>query len=434
MPPSSSRGPVPADLVVDGLSEIATFQGPPGPRTGGAMEEIGRVEDGALAARNGRLVWVGLSRRLSREVRLLPGARRLEYPGCVALPGLVDAHTHVLFAGSREDELLRKVRGESYGAIASSGGGLYRTVRETRAASPQLLFSEARARLTRMLSWGTTSAEVKSGYCLDLEGELKLLRLLPRLARESGIRLVPTFLGAHAVPPDAPGGRRGYLRLLTERMIPAVSRGRLAGSCDVFCDQGFFTRAEAKRILLAGRAWGLRPRIHADEFVPLGGARLAAELSAASADHLLTTPPADREALARAGVPGVILPLTPLAAFSSSRSPGRELVDAGVAVALGSDLSPNSWVESYPQAIAHAVHSARLTPAEALTAATVNAAGALGLSSEVGQLTPGRALDLVVFPVPRLEQLPYRFGATLPRAVLKDGRPLAGDPGPGPFP
>lgn len=434
MPPSPSPGPVKADLIVDGLSEIATFQGPPGPRTGRAMEEIGRVEHGALASRRGRLVWVGPSRRLSREVRLLPGARRLEYPGCVALPGLVDAHTHVLFAGSREDELLRKVRGESYGEIAASGGGLFRTVRETRAASGRALRRETLARLRSMLRWGTTTAEVKSGYDLTYEGELRLLRLVPGLARESGIRLVPTFLGAHAVPPGFPGGRRGYLRLLTERMIPAVSRRRLAGFCDVFCDEGFFTRAEAKRILLAGKAWGLRPRIHADEFAALGGARLAAELSAASADHLLTTPPQDREALSRAGVPGVILPLTPMASFSSSRSPGRELVDAGVAVALGSDLSPNSWVESFPQAIAHAVLSARLTPAEALTAATVNAAHALGLSSEAGRLESGRALDLAVFPVSRVEQLPYRFGATLPRAVFKDGRPLTGDPGPGPFP
>jgi imidazolonepropionase len=434
MPRSPSPGPVKADLIVDGLSEIATFQGPPGLRTGAAMEEVGRVERGALASRAGRLVWVGPSRRLPREVRPLPGARRLEYPGCVALPGLVDAHTHVLFAGSREDELLRKVRGEGYGAIAASGGGLFRTVRETRAAGDGTLRRETLARLRNMLRWGTTTAEVKSGYALTLPGEVRLLRLIPALARESGLRLVPTFLGAHAVPPDARGGRAGYLRLLLERMIPAVARQHLALSCDVFCDEGFFTRAEARRILLTGKAWGLAPRIHADEFVPLGGARLAAEVQAASADHLLTTPPEDREALARSGVPGVLLPLTPLASFSSSRSPGRELVDAGVAVALGSDLSPNSWVEALPQAIAHAVHSARLTPLEALTASTVNAAGALGLSSEVGRLEPGFALDLAVFPVPRLEQLPYRFGSTLPRAVLKAGRLVAGDPGAGPIP
>ena len=434
MSPSPTPGSVKADLVVDGFEEIATFRGPPGPRRGSAMEDLGRVEHAALASRAGRLVWVGPSRRLPREVRLLPGARRLEFPGCVALPGLVDAHTHVLFAGSREDELVRKVRGESYGAIAAAGGGLFRTVRETRAASDRALRGETLARLRSMLRWGTTTAEVKSGYALTLEGELRLLRLVPGLARESGLRLVPTFLGAHAVPPGSPGGRRGYGKLLTERMIPAVARQRLAGSCDVFCDEGFFTLAEARRILLAGKAWGLRPRIHADEFVPLGGARLAAELSAASADHLLTTPPRDREALARAGVAAVILPLTPLASFSPSRSPGRELVDAGAAVALGSDLSPNSWVEALPQAVAHAVLSARLTPAEALTAATVNAAFALGLSQEAGQLGPGRALDLAVFPVPRVEQLPYRFGSTLPRAVLKDGRLVAGDPGPGPFP
>ncbi len=418
----SGGPPLRADLLLTGFSEAATLAGPPGPRRGEALGELSIVEDAAIACDRGTVVWVGPERRLHREVRPRSGARRRSFPGGVALPGFVDAHTHVLFAGSRESEIGRKVRGESYLSIAASGGGLYRTVRETRAASPQLLFREARARLTRMLSWGTTSAEVKSGYCLDLEGELKLLRLLPRLARATGMTLVPTFLGGHAYPPGAEGDHEGYLRELTDRMIPRVAEERLARFCDVFCEKGFFSAGESERVLRAGLAHGMGAKIHADEFSVTGGAGVAARLPAVSADHLLETPASDRDALARAGVIAVLLPVTPMASLASSRSLGREMADQGVAVALGSDLSPNSWVESMPMVLGHAVHGGRLTPSEAIVASTVNSAYASGLGGVAGEIVPGRRADLVIFDLPGAEHLAYRWGTYPPKAVFLAGR------------
>ena len=426
MPGGTLAGQPRADLILRGFSEIATLEGP-SPRRGPAMENLSRVERGALASDHGRITWVGPERSLPRAVTRRSRCRELSFEGCVALPGLVDAHTHAIFAGSRADELRPKVQGMSYAEIARGGGGLFQTVRETRKASRGRLLAESAARLARMRDWGTTTVEVKSGYALETAGELRLLELLPLLARRVRMNLVPTFLGAHAFPPGVRGGHEAYLRTLTERMIPEVARRRLARFCDVFCDPGFFSRAQARRVLRAGLAHGLAPKIHADELANLGGSRLAAELPAVSADHLLRSDARDREALARAGVIGVVLPTTPFASLLPTRSPGRELVDAGVAVALGSDLSPNSWVESYPQVISHAVYSARLTPAEALSAATVNAAAALRLGESAGQLAPGRPLDLAVFPLARVEEIPYRFGTSPPVAVFRAGERVDGN-------
>ncbi|MDE1820510.1 MAG: imidazolonepropionase [Euryarchaeota archaeon] len=417
--PSTTPRP---DLLLTGFSEVATMAGPLGPRTGPAQGELAIIEDGAIACQRGRIVWVGPERKLRRSVRPSHGVRRRSFPGGIALPGFVDAHTHVLFAGSREGEVGRKVRGESYLEIARKGGGLFRTVRETREASPRTLFEQARSRLERMRNWGTTSAEVKSGYCLTLEGELKLLRLVPRLSNATGMNLIPTFLGGHAFPPEARGDHRGYLRTLNDRMIPAVSRENLAMFCDVFCEEGFFSASESEKVLRAGMSRGMLPKIHADEFSVTGGAEVAARLSAVSADHLLETPARTRAALARARVVAVLLPVTPMASLAGSRSPGREMVDAGVAVALGTDLSPNSWVESMPMVLGHAVHSARLTPSEALVAATVNAAYASGMGGTAGELVPGRWADIVVFDLPGAEHLAYRWGTYPPKAVFLGGK------------
>jgi imidazolonepropionase len=413
-----------ADLLLEGFAEVATLAGPPGPRRGAGLSEVGRIEDAAIALEGGRIAWVGPRRRLRREVRLRTGARRRSFPGALAVPGFVDAHTHVLFAGSRETEVGRKLRGESYLEIAASGGGLFRTVRDTRAARPAALFAQARGRLERMRSWGTTSAEVKSGYGLALASELTLLRLVPRLARATGMTLVPTFLGAHAYPPEMARDHERYLRLLTEGMIPAVARARLARFCDVFCEPGFFSAPESARVLRAGLAHGLGAKVHADEFSDTGGAELAARVRAVSADHLLCSSPRGRAALGKAGVIPVLLPLTPLSSLAGSRSLGREMADEGLAVALGTDLSPNSWVESMPMVLAHAVHTARLTPEEALVAATVNAAYASGLGEEVGQLAAGRRADLAIFELPGVEHLAYRWGTTPPSEVWIGGRPV----------
>lgn len=412
-----------ADLIVRDLAEAATLATGGIPRVGAAMRDLGTVPDAAVAADGGTIVWVGRERALARAVRPRPGARILSGGGGTLLPGFVDAHTHLLFAGDRAAELPLKVAGASYTEIARRGGGLYSTVRATRAASDRTLLDEALGRLRRMAAWGTTSFEVKSGYALDHAGELRLLGLLPRLSRRSGLRLVPTYLGAHAVAPEFLGRSSKYVERIVRATLPEVARRRAARFCDVFCEPGFFTVPESERILRAARSLGLGIKIHADEFVLSGGARLAARLGATSADHLLATPAGDRERLARAGVVAVMLPITAWTASTPRRSPAREMVDAGVAVALGSDCSPNSWVEGMPTVLAAAVHTGRLTPAEAITAATVNAAAASGLH-DAGSLRPGRPADLAIFPVPSAERIGYRFDVR-PSLVLRQGKPIS---------
>jgi imidazolonepropionase len=412
-----------ADLIVTDLAEVATLAEGPVPRVGPAMTELGRIPHGSVAVADGRFVWVGPERELTRSVRLRQGGVRVSGAAGTLVPGFVDAHTHVLFAGDRAFELPLKIAGASYGEIARRGGGLYATVRATRAASDRALLNAVEGRLLRMAAWGTTAVEVKSGYALDHAGELRLLRLIPRLARRTGLRLVPTYLGAHAVAPEFRGRSDDYVDRIVRRTLPAVARARLARFCDVFCEPGFFTPAQSERILRAALALGLGVKIHADEFVLSGGARLAARLRARSADHLLAASVADRGRLARAGVTAVLLPLTAFASAPTRRSPGREMVDAGVPVALGTDCSPNSWVEAMPLVLAHAVHGARLTPAEALTAATVNAAHASGLS-DAGTIEPGRRADFALFPVPSVDHLGYRFDA-IPTRVFRQGKSIS---------
>jgi imidazolonepropionase len=410
-----------ADLVVTGIGELATLARGPIPRIGNDMRELGRIPDAGLAIDRGRFVYIGPARALRREIRLRARGRRVDAGGASVLPGFVDAHTHVIFAGDRANELDLKIAGLSYREIARRGGGLFQTVRATRAATRAELLASAAARLERMRALGTTTAEVKSGYALDPRGEIRLLELVPELARRTGVRLVPTFLGAHAVPPEFADRPDAYVDRLIGDALPLLARRGLARFCDVFCEPGFFTVAQSERLLSAARARGFELKIHADEFVASGGAALAARLRCRSADHLLETPPEERALLGPAGVTAVLLPLTPIAAFGARSSPGREMVDAGVAVALGSDLSPNSWVESMPLVLAHAVYRARLTPAEAITAATVNAAHAIGEAAEAGQIALGRSADFAVFDVPSVDRIPYRFGAP-PIAVFRQGR------------
>ncbi|HTT25990.1 MAG TPA: imidazolonepropionase, partial [Thermoplasmata archaeon] len=384
-----------ADLLVTGIADLATLDGAPAPRIGPAMSDLGRIPDAALAVDGGRFVYVGPARAARRSVRLRAGGRRWDLGGAAVVPAFVDPHTHVLFAGDRGREVPEKLRGRSYGEIARRGGGLFATVRATRRASRATLLEESAARLRRMAAQGTATVEVKSGYALTVAGELRLLELVPLLARRTGLRLVPTFLGAHAVPPEYAGRSDAYVDLLVRRALPVVARRRLARFCDVFCEPGFFSVAQAARLLRAAGRLGLGTKIHADEFVLSGGARLAAELSVTSAEHLLAAAPEDRPRLAAAGVTAVLLPVTPFAALAGRRSPGRELVDAGVPVALGSDCSPNSWIEGMPLVLAFGVYGARLTPAEALTAATVNAAHAVGAESVAGRIAVGRPAEFV---------------------------------------
>ncbi len=412
-----------ADLVVSNLSEVATLSNGSVPRVGSAAADLGRVARAAVAVAQGRFAWVGPERALRRSVRLRRGGHRVDGQGGTLVPGLVDAHSHVLFAGDRAFELPLKARGLGYPEIARRGGGILATVRATRRAARATLLAQTTDRLLGMARSGATAVEVKSGYALSVRGELELLRRVPELRRRTGLRLVPTFLGAHAVPPEAHGDAEGYVDRLVREALPVIARERLAAFVDVFCEPGYFSVRASERLLRAAVALGLPVKVHADEFVRSGGARLAARLGAASADHLLTSTPEDYAALARAGVTAVLLPLTAFASSPARRSPARELVDAGVPVALGSDCSPNAWNESMPLALALAVHGGRLSPAEALTAATVNAAHAIGLE-DAGTIEVGRPADMALFALPSTDHLGYRFDAC-PVAVFRQGNPIS---------
>ncbi|MBC7092996.1 imidazolonepropionase, partial [Candidatus Bipolaricaulota bacterium] len=340
---------------------------------------------------------------------------RLDVEGRTVTPGLVDPHTHAVFAGSRLPEFLARARGERY-----TGEGILTTVAAVREASELELAQLARPRLLRMLALGTTTVEVKSGYGLSTEDELKMLRAVRRLGEELSLTLVPTFMGAHAFPPDMP--REAYLQGLIEDMIPRVAAQGLAQFCDVFCDRGFYTVDEARAILSAARAAGLGLKVHADELAPVGAAELAGELAAVSADHLLHVSPAGIRALARAGTVAVLLPATAFV-LDEPYPPARDLLAAGVPVALGTDFNPGSCpVASMPLVMALSVLRLGMSPEETLAAATLNAAAALGLADRVGSLEVGKHGDLVVWDVDTFAEIPYWIGHHLVHAVVQRGR------------
>jgi imidazolonepropionase len=338
------------------------------------------------------------------------------------LPGLVDSHTHLIFAGTREDEFARRIRGTSYQEIAQQGGGINATVRQVRSASKDELKEVARHRLDRMLALGVTTVEVKSGYGLTFADEVKCLEAISELDREHPCDLVPTFLGAHEVPPEYRNDREGYLRLVIERMLPEVADRRLAAFCDVFCEQGVFGPYESECVLRAAARRGLGLKVHADEFSPLGGAELAACLGAASADHLLHVSEVGVEAMRSAGTVATLLPGTAFF-LGLTPAPARRLIDAGVAVALATDCNPGSCMtENLPLIGTMACSQMRMDPAEVVTALTLNAAAALARSDRVGSLEPGKQADLVILDLPNYQLFPYHFGVNHVWRVVKSGR------------
>ena len=406
---------VPRSLAVVHASQLLTLRGPRGPRTREAASELGIIEDGAVYVQGEEILDVGTTAEvLTRHPH--PGTT-LDASGKVVLPGLVDAHSHAIFAGSRAQEVEWKAQGLSYAEIAARGGGILHTVRATREASEADLARIGLERLLAFVSAGTTTVEVKSGYGLRTADELKMLRAAAEASRTSGVDVVPTFLGAHAVPPEFEGHSDAYLDLLVSETLPAVTLARAASSCDVFVEEGYFTAAQGRRLLEKAAALGLRARVHADELSDSGGALLAAEVHAISADHLLHASDAGIEALAQAGVIATLLPATSLA----SRMPfadGRRLVAAGISVALGTDFNPNAWCESMQLVIALACHHNGLLPAQAITAATVNAAYAVGRGDDVGTLERGKLADLLVLDAPTYHHLGYRLGGDLAEAVV----------------
>lgn len=418
--------PAEADFVLTNSAWIATLRGPL-PRTGGALRDLGRVERGALAARQGRVVWVGPEAELLAGVRLLPGARRLDAGGGAVLPGLVDAHTHLCFAGTRDDEIARRLAGATYAQIAAEGGGIVRTVSATRAASEEELEAGLLQRLDEALCCGTTTLEVKSGYGLETAAELRSLRAIRAAAARHPATLVPTFLGAHEVPVEHRADRARYLELLLSEMLPEVARQGLAAYCDVFCEQGVFTVDESRRLLDRARDLGLSLRLHADELCWTGGAELAAELRARSADHLIFVSGAGMQGLADSGCAATLLPAAAFYLRLPRYAPARALIDSGAPLALASDANPGGGLSpSLPFAMTVACFAMGLSLEEAVSAATIGGAWSLGLEREVGSLEPGKRADLLVLRGARLLDL-VRVGVPAIRVVVKDGRVAAED-------
>ena len=415
-----------ADFVLRNAGLLATLAGP-APRTGVAQRDLAIREAGALAARDGRIVWVGPDREAEAALSAVPGAAVLDAQGAAVLPGFVDAHTHVCFAGDRDDEIRRRLAGATYREIAESGGGIVRSVDATRAAGADALADAIVARLDEMLALGTTTAEVKSGYGLSTESELRSLEAIRAASGRHPVTVVPTFLGAHEVPVEHRADRERYVRLLVDEMIPEVARRGLAVFADVFCEQGVFTVEESRRILAAARAHGLKLRVHADELGHTGGAELAAELGALSADHLVFASRAGMEAMARAGTVATLLPSAAFYLRLPRFAPAREMIEAGVPVALASDANPGGGLSpSLPFAMTVGCFAMGLSLEEALCAVTLNAACSLGLQGEVGSLEVGKRADLVLLRGPRLLDL-LRVGVPAVRTVVKEGRVVVSD-------
>lgn len=406
------------DLLVHSASEVLTMAGgPAGPLRGKDQGAAGILRDGAVACAGARILEVGSSDALRRKYA--PRAE-VDAGGRAVIPGLVDAHTHLVFAGTREDEWERRCLGATYAEIAAAGGGIANSVRAFRAASDADLLAGARARRRTALLHGTTTIEVKSGYGLSLEQEIRSLEVARALDDRGDV--VPTFLGAHAVPPEFAGRTPEYARVVAEEMVPEIARRGLARFCDVFCEAGWFDGAMTRTILAAARSHGLGLRLHADELSSCGGAELAAEAGCASADHLLEISDAGIRALAAAGVVAVLLPGTSFFLGMRKFAPARRMIEAGVPVALATDCNPgSSMTESLQQSIALGCVGLHLTAAEALVAATRNAAWSLGLGAEAGSIAPGMRADLVVLDLESHRLLPYHHGVNHAAVVVHHG-------------
>lgn len=409
-------------LAVINCSQLVTLAGPvSGPRAGAAMSELFIIEDGAMLVRDGRIERTGTRREIEPHVE--SDAEVVDAGGRVCLPGFVDAHAHPVFAGNRADEFEERSRGATYQEIAARGGGIRSTVRRTRAARLEELV-EAGARYGRwFLRTGTTTVEAKSGYGLTLEDELKILRAVKRLDGETPLRYVPTFLGAHDIPEEYRERREDYVRLVTEEMLPRVASEKLAEFCDVFCEERVFTVEESRRILSAARGVGLGLRVHADQLSLSGGARLAAELCAKTADHLEHTDAAGILALKEAGVQPVLLPGSVYALGSKRYPAAREMIDAGLAVVLATDFNPGSSpTPSMPMVLSIASTHMKMSPAECLTAATVNAAHSLNRGNELGSLEAGKLADFCIHDCADYREIGYFFGVEHAHAVYTAGR------------
>lgn len=410
-----------SNLAILNATQIVTLAGASRPRVGAEMRQLGLIENGAMLVRDGLIEKVGASEQLARE---LPNeCEIINARGKIVLPGFIDAHTHPVFGGNRVDEFEMRAGGATYEEIAASGGGIRSTVAKTRAASEAELLTQAEKHADWFLRNGTTTVEAKSGYGLSVEEELKILRVIRRLNEVTSIRFVPTFLGAHAVPEEFDGRPNDYIDCVVEKMLPEVVRQELAESCDIFCERGYFETAAARRILGAAKSFGLKLRLHADQLTNSGGAILAAELGAVTADHVEQTEADGITAMAAAGVQPVLLPASVYSLGKSRYPRARAMIDAGLAVVLATDFNPGSSpTPSIPMVMNLAVTQMKMRPAECLTSVTMNAACSLSRQNEVGSLEKGKLADFVIFDCEDYREIAYWLGISLVNSVYVRGK------------
>lgn len=409
-------------LWIKHAAQLVTVAGGKGPRIGAEMSELGLIEDGSVWVENGEIKAVGTTAELEAQFgEWAEDADVYEAKGRLVTPGLIDPHTHFVYGGSREKEFEMRLEGASYMDIMNAGGGIHATARMTRKATEEELYRQAERRLDSFLRHGVTTVEGKSGYGMELQTELKQLNVMKQLNERHPVDIIPTFMGAHAVPPEFKGREDDFVRLIIDEMIPAVAADQLAVFNDVFCEVGVYTPEQSRRILEAGKRHGLAPKIHADEIEPYGGAELAAEVGAVSAEHLLKASVEGIRHMAAAGVIACLLPATALY-LREEAAQGREMIDAGVPVAISTDCNPGSSpTTSMPLVMNLACISMRMTPAEALVAATINAAHAIGMQDKAGSIEPGKQADLVIWNVENYQELQYLFGINHVGAVWKKG-------------
>jgi imidazolonepropionase len=411
-----------ADFIATDARQLVSPTGSE-PLSGSGQGRVTTVADAAVAARQGRIVCAGPAEEVRRSVVMEPGAVEIDATGYTIVPGFIDPHTHAVYAGDRRDELRRRLAGAPYAEIAAAGGGIVATVKATREASEQELVDASLPRLREMLRCGTTTCEIKSGYGLEISTELRMLRAARRLAALQPVDVVTTLLGAHEIPVEWRHDREAYVRLVADEMIPSAAAEGVAEWCDVFCESGVFTPRESERILLAGRQHGLKARIHADELAASGGSQVAARVGARSADHLVHVDEAGIRALRDAGVVATLLPSAAFYLKLGRFAPARELIAAGVPVALASDINPGGgFSPSMPFAMTLACFGMRMTIEEALVAATLNAACSLELGTRVGTIEPGKLCDLVLVDGDLVDLL--RAGADAVSVVVKRGEPV----------
>ena len=406
-----------SSLAVLHASQLVTLSGPKRPRVGTELSELGIIRDGGMLIRDGKIERVGPSDEIEKNVG---DAEVVDAGGRVVMPGFVDAHTHLVFAGNRLDDFERRARGETYEQIAKAGGGIWSTVEKTRAASELDLLTQAKKHANWFLRCGTTTVEAKSGYGLTVEDELKILRVMRQLKEEVRLEIVPTFLGAHAVPRELSPDE--YLDVVITEMLPRVTAEKLAEFCDVFCERGYFNIDQSRKILSAAKKLGLSLRGHVDQLTNSGGAKLMAEMGATTADHLEQTDEQGIAALKKANVQPVLLPGSVYALGSSRYPRAREMIEAGLAIVLATDFNPGSSpTPSMPMVLSLACTQMKMSPAEAITASTVNAAYSLNRGDRIGSLEPGKLANFVIFDCEDYRELAYWFGMPQTHSVYVRG-------------